>query len=114
MRSALFLCALVLAATGPAAAQSAKKKTLAVPPPAAAAATPAAPVLASPPLDPRAPILPPVGAALASPVGGPALQCRKACAQTYYFCLSDGRSEDCSGNWGQCRAGCGAADRAGY
>jgi len=74
------------------------------PQPAAPALSPAAVV------DPRGPILP----AVSPPLGGQAQQCRLSCAQTYYFCLSESRPEDCSGNWGQCRAACSASQSAGY
>src|SRR4051794_35912796 len=117
MRRIVILCALALAVAGPAGAQSKKTRIIAAPsgalrgPVTAAPPQPAAPIL--PPaaaIDPRAPILP----AVSPPVGGQAQQCRLSCAQTYYFCLSESRPEDCSGNWGQCRAGCSANQSAGY
>ncbi len=114
MRRALLLCLAMLAVAGPAGAQAKKKFSVpAATKPAAAAPAPATPVLPAslaPGLDPRGPILPPV----AGPVGGAAQQCRTSCAQSYYFCLSDGRSDDCSTSWSQCRLACGASDRAGY
>lgn len=50
------------------------------------------------------PARPPAGALSAGELG----QCRLSCAQTYYFCLAQDASEDCSPNWGQCRAACDA------
>jgi hypothetical protein len=50
------------------------------------------------------PARPPGGVLSASELG----QCRLSCAQTYYFCLAQDASEDCSPNWGQCRAACDA------
>jgi hypothetical protein len=51
------------------------------------------------------------------PLAGPALMsqppapnaqaCRLSCAQTYYFCLAEGASDECPQAWGQCRLGCG-------
>ena len=117
MRRIVIFCVLALAVAGPAGAQS--KKTRIVTPPAQAlrgpvTATPPQPAASVPPpavaIDPRGPILP----AVSTPVGGQAQQCRLSCAQTYYFCLSEGRPEDCSGNWGQCRAACSASASAGY
>jgi hypothetical protein len=34
-------------------------------------------------------------------------QCRRSCAQTYYFCLSTEGASDCPENWTSCLAGCG-------
>jgi hypothetical protein len=50
------------------------------------------------------PARPPAGPLSASELG----QCRLSCAQTYYFCLAQDASEDCSPQWGQCRAACDA------
>ncbi len=33
-------------------------------------------------------------------------QCRADCAQTYYFCSSEGDSSDCSSDWAQCSSRC--------
>lgn len=38
--------------------------------------------------------------------GDVAQQCRLACAQAYYICLSGGQADDCPTSWSQCRAGC--------
>jgi hypothetical protein len=43
--------------------------------------------------------------------GADAIQCRTACAQTYYFCNAGG-DEDCSGRWAQCAASCSATSTA--
>lgn len=50
------------------------------------------------------PARPPAGTLSAGELG----QCRLSCAQTYYFCLAQDASEDCSPHWGQCRAACDA------
>lgn len=50
------------------------------------------------------PARPPAGALSVAELG----QCRLSCAQTYYFCLAQDASQDCSPNWGQCRAACDA------
>lgn len=39
-------------------------------------------------------------------------QCRLACAQDYYFCLSTEAADDCPGAWSQCRAACDAGLKA--
>ena len=39
-----------------------------------------------------------------------ASQCRTACAQDYYFCLSGQEASDCYPQWDQCRRACGALD----
>ena len=112
MRPSILLSLALLPLAGSAGAQA--RKTFTVPaatkPAVAAPSTAAPPAPLTPGLDPRGPILPPVS----GPVGGVAQQCRTNCAQTYYFCLSDGRADDCSTTWGQCRVACGAGDRAGY
>ena len=43
--------------------------------------------------------------------GADAIQCRKGCAQTYYFCNAGG-DEDCPGRWAQCAASCSATATA--
>jgi hypothetical protein len=41
-----------------------------------------------------------------APAGPSADQCRAACAQNYYFCLSASEAQDCSPRWTQCRVAC--------
>ena len=42
-----------------------------------------------------------------TPVGDPGLeQCRRSCAETYYFCLSGDGADDCPQNWTSCLADC--------
>jgi hypothetical protein len=60
---------------------------------------------------PALPVAPPLPALLAPLATAPASdpsQCRAACAQSYYFCLSTEVPENCPGDWGQCRAACAA------
>lgn len=51
---------------------------------------------------------PPPPALLASPAPAKpdAGRCRMTCASNYYFCLSNGGTDDCPSSWGQCRAAC--------
>lgn len=54
--------------------------------------------------DDSAPVTPvPIVSSAAPP--SPA-QCRTACAQEYYFCLSNQDGGDCYPQWDQCRRGC--------
>ena len=46
---------------------------------------------------------------LSTPLSADGGQCRMACAQAYYFCLSAGQPDDCGPSWGQCRATCRTA-----
>ena len=41
-----------------------------------------------------------------------AADCRRACAQTRYFCEANANSDDCAANWGQCVAGCSTPNLA--
>ena len=38
--------------------------------------------------------------------GTDAAACRRACAQTRYFCDANGGSDDCGSSWSQCSAAC--------
>jgi len=42
----------------------------------------------------------------------PSAQCRRSCAQAYYFCQSSEWVDDCPGAWSQCTARCAASARA--
>lgn len=41
-----------------------------------------------------------------------AADCRRACAQTRYFCDANANTDDCAANWGQCVAGCSTPNLA--
>lgn len=117
----------LLAMAGPASAQTQKKQPSFVTPPpplrgpAASPqpqparprpATPAAPDDQEPPTSPALrQALPPrddttarMGGLEAEKSGG--AQCRSACAQTYYFCLSNAAGDYCQTNWTQCLIAC--------
>jgi len=82
------------------------------PPPAAStAATVSAARLIAPALDPDFSTSPRIGG-LASPGGG--AQCRSACANDYYICLSDRDQDVCAGAWSQCVPACPATSSASY
>ncbi len=41
-----------------------------------------------------------------------AAACRRACAQTRYFCESNPSADDCASTWGQCSAACSSPNLA--
>ncbi len=44
--------------------------------------------------------------------GTDAAACRRACAQTRYFCESNASADDCASTWGQCSAACSSPNLA--
>ena len=44
--------------------------------------------------------------------GTDAAACRRACAQTRYFCDANGGSDDCGSSWSQCSAACSSPNLA--
>ena len=63
-------------------------------------------------------IAPAKPAAAAAPItlwtaaGTDAAACRRACAQTRYFCESNASADDCASTWGQCSAACSSPNLA--
>ncbi|WP_304168312.1 hypothetical protein [Phenylobacterium aquaticum] len=130
MRRALLLSVLALALASPAGAQQGGRITVITPSPLQAGGVALRGALSSAPASAtsapgRTPLndpsqdLPDPAAALAlsparPPAGGLSTeevgQCRLSCAQTYYFCLAQDAAQDCSPQWGQCRAACDAPE----
>ena len=44
--------------------------------------------------------------------GTDAAACRRACAQTRYFCEAGASADDCASTWGQCSAACSSPNLA--
>ena len=44
--------------------------------------------------------------------GTDASACRRACAQTRYFCEANASADDCAATWGQCSAACSSPNLA--
>jgi hypothetical protein len=114
--SAAVLMALALA--GPASAQTFgskpkdnKQKEGVVEQPQRRIAPPARAQASPPPIMSPAPYFPPlpdttprIGGLAAQRLGGG--QCRTACSQDYYRCLSGDEMGNCGSNWSRCLAGC--------
>lgn len=66
-----------------------------------------APAILPPPASTAAPpaYSPPVSTSFGADASGGG-QCRQSCARTYYFCLANDDDDNCSQDWGQCRAKC--------
>lgn len=112
------LAGLIAAVAGPALAQAEHKPpSFSTPPPKLRG--PQVPLAAPPPvqaysrqpdqsLDPS--LVPPVDTAarlggLEQERAGGAL-CRQACAQTYYFCLTNEEAQSCAASWSSCLSAC--------
>jgi hypothetical protein len=109
------LAVLIAAMTGPAMAQK-KGPSYVTPPPAlrgaqTAAPTPVAPTPSRQPDQSLDPLLqPPVDntarlGGLEQERAGGAI-CRQACAQTYYFCLTNEDAQTCAASWTTCLTAC--------
>lgn len=73
---------------------------------------PASAPAAKAPAKPKPAVAPTLAAASAAQSSLPADdggQCRLACAQAYYFCLSSDETGGCGSTWVRCRTDCGAA-----
>lgn len=60
------------------------------------------------PIPKTAPTAFPSALATAAPDGD---SCRLTCSRRYYFCLAGDVAEECPGQWIECRAACGSAER---
>lgn len=110
MRALLHLALALVLAASPALAQTTPQ------PPPDGASGGAAEAFLRGPVDPPAAdaepappaalpaLLAPLAAAPSRPDAG---RCRMACASSYYFCIANEASDNCPGDWGQCRAACG-------
>src|SRR5579859_1652002 len=104
----LLLASLMLAVAAP---SEAAKPRPASPDSAQGLRGPQVPAPAKPlqsPILRMAPTAFPSALAAAAPDGD---SCRLTCSRRYYFCLAGEMAEQCSGQWIECRAGCGSADR---
>ena len=112
--AAPILAAAALAAATPASTPDGLRgpQVPAPPPPAASAISTAfAARLIAPALDPDFSTSPRIGGL--APSGGGS-QCRSACANDYYICLSDRDQDVCAGAWSQCVPACPATSSASY
>jgi hypothetical protein len=105
MRRLVLIALIGLALAAPAAAAASK---LAVVKSAGLRGVQSASTGAAPPASTPPSIIQSRAASNAQAASGDAMQCRAACAQTYYFCAANG-DDDCPGRWAQCSAGCNAS-----